>query len=72
MGLGKTIQIIAMIAVIFNEHQRWPFIVVAPNSTIENWRREFKKWAPSLRVVALPGTSEGRELVVCPPNPNLF
>jgi len=66
MGLGKTIQVIAMIAVIFKEHHRWPYLVVAPNSTIENWRREFKKWAPLLRVVAFPGTSEGRELVVCP------
>lgn len=66
MGLGKTIQIIAMITTIFKEHKRWPFLVIAPNSTIENWKREFRKWAPSLRVVALPGTSEGRELVVFP------
>ena len=68
MGLGKTIQIIAVIATIFKEHQRWPFLVIAPNSTIENWKREFRKWAPSLRVVAWPGTTEGRKLVVCPPN----
>jgi chromodomain-helicase-DNA-binding protein 4 len=67
MGLGKTIQIVAMIATIFQEHKRWPFLVIAPNSTIENWRREFRKWAPLLRVVAWPGTSEGREYVVQAP-----
>lgn len=55
-----------MVATIFEEHKRWPFLVVVPNSTIENWRREFKKWTPSLKVVAWPGTSEGRELVVRP------
>jgi chromodomain-helicase-DNA-binding protein 4 len=53
-----------MISTIFQEHKRWPFLVIAPNSTIENWKREFRRWSPSLRVVALPGTSEGRELVV--------
>jgi hypothetical protein len=63
---GKTIQIIAMISTIFKEHKRWPFLVIAPNSTIENWRREFRKWAPSLRVVSWPGTSEARDLVVRP------
>lgn len=61
---GKTIQVIAMVSTIFKEQRRWPFLVIAPSSTLENWRREFKKWAPSIRVVVWPGTSEGRELVV--------
>jgi chromodomain-helicase-DNA-binding protein 4 len=65
MGLGKTIQVIGMISTIFHVHRRWPFLIIAPNSTTENWRREFLKWAPSLRVVAWPGTREARELVVC-------
>ena len=72
MGLGKTIQIIAMTATIFKEHKRWPFLVIAPNSTIENWRREFRKWAPLLRVVVWPGTSEGREFVVQTPHMNML
>lgn len=55
-----------MITTIFKEHKRWPFLVIAPNSTIQNWKREFRKWAPSLRVVALPGSGEARELVVSP------
>jgi chromodomain-helicase-DNA-binding protein 4 len=63
MGLGKTIQIISVIATIFKEHKRWPFLIIAPNSTLENWRREFRKWAPTLRVVAWPGTGEAREYV---------
>jgi SNF2 family DNA or RNA helicase len=63
MGLGKTVQIIALITTIFKEHKRWPFLIIAPNSTLENWRREFRKWAPELRVVAWPGTSDAREYV---------
>jgi len=63
-GIGKTIQVVAMVSTIFKEQKRWPFLVIAPSSTLENWRREFKKWAPSVRVVVWPGTSEGRKLVV--------
>ena len=37
MGLGKTIQIISFLAVLFEEHKIWPFLVVAPQSTVPNW-----------------------------------
>lgn len=62
MGLGKTIQIIGFLATLQQTHKCWPFLIVVPNSTCPNWRREIKRWAPSLRVVAYYGSSEARKL----------
>ena len=62
MGLGKTIQIIAFFATMVQEHKCWPYLVVVPNSTCPNWRREIRKWAPSLRVVTYYGSSYARKL----------
>lgn len=62
MGLGKTIQIIAFLATLVKDWNCFPFLVVVPNSTCPNWRREIKRWAPSLRVVAYYGSRESRDL----------
>ena len=63
MGLGKTIQLIAFFALMIQDHKCWPFLVVVPNSTCPNWRREIKTWAPSLRVVTYYGSSAARKLI---------
>lgn len=63
MGLGKTIQIIGFLATL-KEHSCWPFLIVVPNSTCPNWKREIKQWAPSLRVVTYYGSAEARKLSV--------
>lgn len=60
MGLGKTIQIIGLLATLVSDHNCLPFLVVVPNSTCPNWRREIKKWAPSLRVVTYFGSAAAR------------
>ncbi len=50
MGLGKTIQLISLLL-----HERrqlpavGPTLLVVPTSLIENWARELKRFAPSLR-----------------------
>ncbi|KIW89513.1 uncharacterized protein Z519_09669 [Cladophialophora bantiana CBS 173.52] len=62
MGLGKTIQLVGFFATLVQDHKCWPFLVVVPNSTCPNWRREIKKWAPSLRVVMYYGSSVARKL----------
>lgn len=64
MGLGKTIQVIGFLATLKQNHSCWPFLVVVPNSTCPNWRREIKRWAPSLRVVTYYGSAEARRLAV--------
>ncbi|UPX15156.1 uncharacterized protein EKO05_0005613 [Ascochyta rabiei] len=62
MGLGKTIQVIGFMATLVQEQNCFPFLIVVPNSTCANWRREIKQWAPSLRVVAYFGSSQARDM----------
>ncbi|KAF2493171.1 hypothetical protein BU16DRAFT_528502 [Lophium mytilinum] len=62
MGLGKTIQVIAFLATLVQDHNCFPFLVVVPNSTCANWRREIKQWAPALRVVTYFGSSKARSM----------
>lgn len=63
MGLGKTVQIVALLADLAKDAPRiWPFLVVVPNSTVPNWRREIKKWAPDLRVVTYHGGKQAQDL----------
>ena len=56
MGLGKTLQIITLIAdqCDLSEHH---FLVIAPVTLMENWRREFSKFAPSVNVLVHHGAS---------------
>ncbi|KAH7148662.1 PHD/FYVE-zinc-finger like domain-containing protein [Dactylonectria macrodidyma] len=63
MGLGKTVQVVSMVTTLVQDKpQCWPFLVVVPNATCPNWRREFKQWAPDLRVVTYHGGREPQEL----------
>jgi SNF2 family DNA or RNA helicase len=56
MGLGKTLQTITHV---LREKQsgraEHPTLIVMPTSLVGNWRREFKKFAPALEVVAFHG-----------------
>ncbi|TPX15668.1 uncharacterized protein E0L32_000002 [Thyridium curvatum] len=63
MGLGKTVQVIAFITSLVQDSPRcWPFLIVVPNSTCPNWRREIKTWAPDLRVVTYHGGKAAQTL----------
>lgn len=63
MGLGKTVQVISLISTLAFENPRcWPFLIVVPNATCANWRREIKFWRPELRVVAYYGGRHSQEL----------
>lgn len=44
------------------DHHCYPFLVVVPNSTCANWRREIKQWAPSLRVIAYFGSGAAKQM----------
>lgn len=63
MGLGKTIQIIAFLSVLLKDWAVAPFLIVAPNSTISNWKRECQKWAPHMRVAAFYGEKSAKSVV---------
>jgi len=65
MGLGKTVQVVALLAsFILTAPKIWPFLIVVPNATCANWRREIKKWAPDLRVVAYYGGKVSQTLAL--------
>lgn len=64
MGLGKTIQCVALICQIISMGAHGPFLVVAPLSTLPNWRMEFKRFAPNLPVVFYHGSKDERAGVV--------
>ena len=49
-----SIQIASLIGFLGSqEHKIYPFLVIVPNSNINNWVREFEKWVPHMRVVSL-------------------
>ena len=56
MGLGKTLQSIAILAHLAEVHNvRGPHIVVVPKSTLANWMNEYKRWCPSMRCLRFWG-----------------
>jgi len=59
MGLGKTLQ---SIAVLLNQAQQGPCLVIAPTSVCGNWESEIARFAPTLATHRL-GSTGRRELV---------
>lgn len=55
MGLGKTLQVISAIVDPGQNESLFPALIVAPGSLLENWRREFKKFAPNVMVLKHQG-----------------
>tara|TARA_R110002049_G_scaffold148242_2_gene311161 strand:+ start:18231 stop:20144 length:1914 start_codon:yes stop_codon:yes gene_type:complete len=49
MGLGKTLQVISYISD-HGDCRIFPTLIVCPGSLVENWSREFKKFAPSVSI----------------------
>src|SRR4051812_42008520 len=61
MGLGKTAQVIAFLAHLFENGEDGPFLIVVPTSTLSNWQREFEKFCPELDVRCYYGSQAERE-----------
>ena len=75
MGLGKTLQTKSLLGYLYESRAMdgeycsisstaGPHIVIVPKSTLSNWRREFAKWCPCLRVVVLQGNQETRAQII--------
>lgn len=63
MGLGKTCQVISFLAYLQQQHVDGVHLVIVPGSTLENWLREFRHFAPNLKVLPYYGSQkERREL----------
>ncbi|CAI4054540.1 DNA-dependent ATPase FUN30 SKDI_01G0530 [Saccharomyces kudriavzevii IFO 1802] len=61
MGLGKTCQVISFFAYLKQINEPSPHLVVVPSSTLENWLREFQKFAPALKIEPYYGSLQERE-----------
>lgn len=60
MGLGKTVQAIAFL--LSEKGKRT--LIVAPTSLIYNWKNEFTKFAPSMKIQLLHGDKNEREEIL--------
>lgn len=49
MGLGKTIQAIATVEI----EKAYPSLVICPPSLVLNWKAEYQKWLPDIRVATV-------------------
>jgi SNF2 family DNA or RNA helicase len=63
MGLGKTIQIIAFILSQREKGSRHANLVVVPTSLIFNWQAEVEKFAPSLKILTIYGSTRVKETI---------
>ena len=66
MGMGKTIMTISFICYLHEtgKSQKRPHMIIGPKSTIPNWMKEFRVWAPQLRVVNLLADKENRDRII--------
>ncbi|KAH8118982.1 SNF2 family N-terminal domain-containing protein [Phellopilus nigrolimitatus] len=60
MGLGKTVQVIAFFAQLKEQGCAGPHLIVVPSSTLENWCREFERFAPSISITTYYGNKDER------------
>jgi len=65
MGLGKTVQSIALVMMLLARRKsadRSPVLIVCPKSLTGNWRAEFERFAPHLKVVISQGSGRAATL----------
>jgi SNF2 family DNA or RNA helicase len=60
MGLGKTIQAIAALRILYHQGNLESALIVCPASLLTQWRRELARWAPELKVVPVVGDPSER------------
>ncbi|WP_462420235.1 DEAD/DEAH box helicase [Salinicoccus sp. Marseille-QA3877] len=73
MGLGKTIQCITYILSEIEDGADAPFLIVAPASLVYNWKNEFHKFAPGLKVAVAAGSKkERREVLESDVTPDVY
>jgi SNF2 family DNA or RNA helicase len=60
-GLGKTAQAIRALKKLKEDGtEPFPALVVCPNTLKNNWKREFEKWWPGLKIQVIKGTAVQR------------
>ena len=67
MGLGKTIQVLAVLEMARRRGEEGTDLLVVPASLVDNWRLEFERFAPRLKLlVAHPSRIPSEELKSLP------
>ena len=62
MGLGKTVQLITYLeALRYSELLEGPVLIVCPATILNQWVREFQKWAPRFRVSVYHSSGSGAQ-----------
>lgn len=56
MGLGKTLQTISSLAYWASQNPGSKFLIICPASLIYNWKKEFEKFAPDIKLMIHHGT----------------
>jgi SNF2 family DNA or RNA helicase len=60
-GLGKTAQAIRALKKIQDDGgEAFPALIICPNTLKKNWKREFAKWWPGVKVQVITGTATQR------------
>ncbi|RKU28226.1 helicase [Candidatus Poribacteria bacterium] len=60
MGLGKTVQVAVSLEILWHKQQLYRSLVVVPASLKLNWETELRRWAPSLSVQRIRGSTADR------------
>ncbi|XP_065055431.1 chromodomain-helicase-DNA-binding protein 1-like [Rhopilema esculentum] len=62
MGLGKTVQTLSFVLYSVQAGKmNHPCLIIAPLSVLQNWKSEFERWAPSVKLNIYTGDKEARE-----------
>lgn len=62
MGLGKSIQAIVAIRLLFRMGKITNALILSPRSVVGDWEDKLWKWAPELRLSKVRGTKEQRQI----------
>ena len=60
MGLGKSVQAIAALRILLHRREIGRALLVVPASLLEQWRREWRRWAPEIVVWSIGGAPATR------------
>lgn len=64
MGLGKTLQAIIFLRKLIAEKPAAKILIVSPTSLVYNWEKEFQKFAPELKYVAVAESKKKRQEIM--------
>lgn len=64
MGLGKTLQAIIFLRKLIAEKPDAKILIVSPTSLVYNWEKEFQKFAPELKYIAVAESKKKRQEIM--------